>query len=63
MNIFRVKYDNIKVDIYLRHRVRPCLRHRPRLRFTYKTMSGTSTSYLISCKTLSGTEASILNYM
>ncbi|KHG28981.1 hypothetical protein F383_35689 [Gossypium arboreum] len=26
-------------------------------------MSGTSTSYLISCKTLSGTEASILNYM
>ncbi|KHG22242.1 hypothetical protein F383_27624 [Gossypium arboreum] len=26
-------------------------------------MSGTLASYLISCKTLSGTEASILNYM
>ncbi|KHG09599.1 hypothetical protein F383_13772 [Gossypium arboreum] len=26
-------------------------------------MSGTSASYLISCKILSGIEASILNYM
>ncbi|KHG04150.1 hypothetical protein F383_29577 [Gossypium arboreum] len=28
-----------------------------------KTMSGTSASYLISCKTLSRTVASILDYM
>ncbi|KHG14145.1 hypothetical protein F383_19271 [Gossypium arboreum] len=33
------------------------------LRFMCKTMSGTLASYLISCKTLFGTEASILNYM
>ncbi|KHG01559.1 hypothetical protein F383_23098 [Gossypium arboreum] len=33
------------------------------LRFMCNTRSGTSTSYLISCKTLSGTEASIFDYM
>ncbi|KHG25084.1 hypothetical protein F383_31082 [Gossypium arboreum] len=66
MNIFGVKYDNMLIPeklCMLLRKVGICLRYRPRLRFTYKTMSRTSTSYLISCKTLSGTEASILNYM
>ncbi|KHG06286.1 hypothetical protein F383_32594 [Gossypium arboreum] len=33
------------------------------LRFMCKTMSRASASYLISCKTLSGIESSIFDYM